>query len=87
MLRLLWILVVMALLALVAVFAYFNATPVELSYLSGEVSMPLSLIVAVAFALGCIFCYFLYLPFFFGQKAEIRRLQRLDRKTLERKKV
>jgi len=80
MLRLLWILVVMALLALVVVFTYFNALPVELSYLWGELTMPLSLIVAVAFALGCIFCYFLYLPFFFRQKAEIRRLQRLDRK-------
>jgi len=73
-----WLLAVVAalLMALVAAFAYLNAEPVRLDLYFQSLELPVSVVVAIAFALGVIVSIVVYLPRVLLRNLRIARLQR-----------
>ena len=73
-----WLLAIVAalLMALVAAFAYLNAEPVKLDLYFQSLELPVSVVAAIAFALGVIISIVVYLPRVLLRNLRIARLQR-----------
>lgn len=73
-----WLLAVVAafLMALVAAFAYLNAEPVRLDLYFLSLELPVSVVAAIAFALGVVISIVVYLPRVLLRNLRIARLQR-----------
>lgn len=76
MLKWLSVIAAAALMALVGVFAYLNAEPVQLNFYFNTLELPVSVVVAAAFALGVAISVMVYLPRVFLRNRRIARLQR-----------
>jgi putative membrane protein len=85
-----WLLGIAAasLIALVTAFAYLNAEPVSLNFYFRTLELPVSVVVAVAFAVGVMISVMVYLPRVFLRNRKIARLQRnLDQSSEELAKL
>ena len=69
--------------ALVAAFAYLNAEPVQLDLYFQSLELPVSVVVAIAFATGMIVSIIVYLPRVFLRNRKIARLERRLRQSSE----
>lgn len=68
--------IVLALGMLLGLFAYHNATDVELNYLLGHAQVSLAAVCGVAFAIGAVFAWICLLPALVSRQQRLRRLQR-----------
>ena len=86
MIRAIALLFLFALATLVAVMAYHNAGDVTVSYVFGELQLPMAFVLGAAFVAGAIVSAVIFTPGYLRQRREIRQLNRAlanGRKELE----